>query len=839
MLKINELQIENLREDCVTDNKSPSISFALDSDLADSKLEKAVIMVNGENRIVTKQVGIVCENVVNKRFTSYEVSVTAQDNHNQSATRSISFTSGRLDLPWEGNWITDRSYRFANGTSPVPMTFMKSFTISKKIRKAFITSTAIGIYELNLNGSKVGDEFFAPGFTSYKHTLQYQYYDVTNLLLEKNELQAVVGPGWAVGRFTYHSKSKITEKRQALLLELFLEYEDGTNDKIVTDDSWKVTVEGNYRFGDFYDGETYDATIELASVNWKSADTFHPRIKPIIVARYGCKVTAHELMLPKEVLTAKNGGTIYDFGQNFAGVIKIKLQGKKGQTIRVRHSETIFDGDICVNSLRTAKATATYICMDGEQEYMPRLTYMGFRYVEVFGIKPEQIEVMAVALYSDFDQIGEFSCSNSLLNKLQSNIVWSGKSNFVDIPTDCPQRDERLGWTGDIAIFSSTACFNFDMGRFLDKWLVDVRAEQSFGGGIPMVVPSTPGIGPVVATACWGDSCIIVPWVQYMASGDVSILRKQYSTMKRFLKAAKFWAGLGSVTKDKRRVWKLLFQFGDWCAPGNGTDVKGWLKKGPWMGTAYFANSTRIVSEVAEILGEIEDSKKFKKLHNEICRAFINVFTDGNGKLHEEFQTGYVLPIYFGMADNHTLRKMSDRLNKLVVENDYHLATGFPGTPFLLFALSDYGHMDTAFKLLLQDTCPSWIYQIKRGGTTLWEQWDNIKSEQEETHCISDSSVSFNHYAYGAVGDFMYRRILGIEATEAGYRKFKVQPILGGNLTSAKGSVKTPYGRICVSWKMEADEFSLWVEVPVSTMCEIILPNGRNKVVRSGRHYFK
>ena len=841
MIKIDEIRIENLPSGCVTDNSSPVVSFAMNSDVPDTRLENAIVKIGNWEKKVEKQTGIVCEEAVSDPFTEYSVHIIAKDNHGAAAEKTAMFQSGRMGMKWEAHWITDKSYQFSNGTSPAPMTFFKKFTCNKKVKRAYITATAIGIYELILNGKKAGTEYFAPGYTDYKYSLQYQYYDVTDYITSENKIVAVVGGGWAVGRFTYKSKSKITEERQAFLMELFVEYEDGELMKVITDSSWRVTEEGNYRFGDFYDGETYDATIDINKVVCKNADLFHPRINPKITAQYGCSVTEQERMIPVECFPAKNGEMIYDFGQNFAGVVSLKITGTNGQKIIVRHAETLFEDDLCVNSLRTAKATITYICNDGTQTYSPRLTYMGFRYIGISGINPQNIEVSALVLHSDMEEIGSFECSEPMLNKLQSNIRWSGKSNFVDVPTDCPQRDERLGWTGDIAIFASTACYNFDMSRFLDKWLVDVRSAQGKGGGLPFVIPKETSVGPVVATACWGDSCIIVPWAEYLARGDLNILEQQYPTMKRFLKAAKWWAGLFSIRKNHRRIWKYLFQFGDWCAPGNGTDVKGWLKKGPWMGTAYFANSCDILAKVAALLGKQKESKYYAHLREEICSAYINVFTDGNGKLKQEFQTGYVLPIYFQMAKGNFAGKMAENLNRLVIENNYHLSTGFVGTPYLLFALADQGYVDTAYRVLLQDTCPSWIYEIKNGGTTFWEQWDAVKEGTENDagrHCISDSSVSFNHYAYGAVGDFLYRRLVGIEPIEGGYKKFSVHPVIGGGITSAKGSVKSPYGKIQVEWNICDEEFCIKIKVPVSTECEITLPSGQRTCVASGEHTF-
>lgn len=501
------------------------------------------------------------------------------------------------------------------------------------------------------------------------------------------------------------------------------------------------------------------------------------------------------------------------------------IRGTQGCEVTVRHSEVLCQGDLYVKSLRTAKATATYICKDGIQEYSPRLTYMGFRYVGIEGIEADKVDVSAHALYSDIENIGSFECSDELLNQLQNNIVWGGKSNFIDIPTDCPQRDERMGWTGDISVFARTACFNFDLSAFLNKWLRDVRYEQGHGGGIPLVVPKQGISAPTVATACWGDSCILVPWAEYLARGDKQLLKAMYPTMKKFLKAVKFWASLSGPGRYRRNIWKWLFQFGDWCAPEGG--VMDWMKRGKWTATAYYANSCAIVARVARLLGEGKEAARYETLNRKISAAYRHVFTDGRGRLKNEFQTGYVLPLAFGLVKGEEKAKMAENLVRLIQKNGYHLSTGFTGTPYLLFALADTGHADAAYKILLQDTPPSWIYCIKQGATTTWEEWTIDP-------CKEGNIPSYNHYAYGAVGDFLYRRVAGIEPLEGGYKKFRVKPVLDGGLTYAKASVKTPYGIASAQWKIEGNLFLLTVSVPVSAACEVILPSGKKRIVKSG-----
>ena len=844
MLKITDLKVNNLREGCITDS-APYLSFALVSDIHGEALAAATISCGSWKITTTDQLDIRCD-VELKPYTGYEVFVEATGTSGETAKAAVRFQTGRLDTPWTASWITDGTYDFAKKVSPLPMTFRHRFVVTKPIKRSWINSTALGVYELMLNERKVGNDYFAPGLTSYEHQIQYQTYDVTDQLSKSNILHAVVAGGWAAGSFNYIRKNKISADKQALLLELHIEYIDGSTEIISTDESWEVTEEGNFRQAEWYDGEEYDASIDLEAASWRKCSITKPRGKPALIAQYGSPVRVQEKLQPISCARADSGELIYDFGQNFAGVIYARINGKSGQKIVFRHAEVLVEGELFVKSLRTAKATAIYTCVQGEQTYSPRLTYMGFRYVGVTGIDADELELSALVLHSDIEETGSFECSNALINQLQSNIRWGGKSNFVDIPTDCPQRDERQGWTGDIAVFASTACFNFDMSRFFDKWLLDMRSEQSRGGGLPMVIPRAGDSWPAMTTACWGDSCVLVPWAEYLARGSKSLLRKQYPTIKCFLKSVKRWSGLFSLTPNSRHIWRFPFQFGDWCAPDE--TVRQWMAKGKWVATAYFANSCNITAQIAEILGETEDAAYYRKLRDKIIRAYREVFTDGAGTLKKEFQTAYVLPLHFAMtaANNTENKTMADNLVRLVREAGNHLTTGFTGTPYLLFALSDNGHPDVAFDLLLQETCPSWLYEVRAGGTTVWERWDALrpdgtvnvgdlsggKSEEES----SGGMVSFNHYANGAVGDWLYRRIAGIEAISGGYRSFRIKPLIGGGITSARGEVNCPYGRIVSDWRLEGGEFLIDVEVPVSCECLLTLPDGCESRLLSGSH---
>lgn len=841
MLKISRLTVEHLAEGCVTDRPDPEVSFRLMSDRKNVTLKQARISVNGWSVKTDSQILIPYRGNKLQPFTEYQVRVEAEDNTGEKAQAETVFETGRMETPWKAEWITDGEYSFTDKkVSPVPMMFRKKFKCIRKVKEAKIYASALGIYELIVNGKKAGDRYFAPGFTSYRHEMQYQVYDVTDMLSGDNTLTAVVSGGWAVGSFVFTRVNRHDADRQAFLAELRITYEDGMQEVIGTDDSWEVTEDGPYRMADIYDGETYDASVDVEKIPWRKAAPEKLRFVPDLRADYSSPVRAHEEMHPVARTKLADGTLIYDFGQNFAGVIKLKIQGKKGQVITVRHAEILNkDGSLNVEFLRTAKATAAYTCRDGQQEYSPRFTYMGFRYASVSGISEENIEVSALALYSDIEKIGGFTCSDEMLNRLQKNIIWSSRSNFVEIPTDCPQRDERMGWTGDIAVFAPTACFNFDISRFIKKWLIDVRAEQLPTGGIPNTVPAQgygfPATMPAMAVDWWGDACVLVPWAQYMAQGDIQVLKDMYPVMKKYVKACRFWAGFG-VGKH-RYIWNTpsVLHFGDWVAP-DVPKMSQWQKRSKWTATASLYNTSRITAMTADILGEKEDAEYFKKLSDKVADAYVSVFTDGKGKMKEEFQTAYVLPLWFKMFPEDAQKKAAENLAQLAGRSDYCIGTGFPGTPYILFALADNGQEETAFKMLMNTKCPSWLYEVKSGATTIWERWDGL---DENGECpISDDGtdmmISYNHYASGAVGAFLYERIAGIQAIEPGYRTFRIRPLAGGGITSARGSTDSPYGKIVSDWKIEEGIFSLDIEVPAGTKCAVTLPDRTTSEYGSG-----
>ncbi len=847
MLTIRRFTVESLVRGCVTDNPRPRFSFSTDTDRPGDRLTAATLRVGDWQADALDQIAIPYGGAPLKPFTAYTAVLELTAQSGDTARGELHFETGRLDTPWQAVWISDPDYRFTEKkVSPEPMCFRRVFTPGKTVTRARIYATALGVYELELNGKKVGDRYFAPGFTSYRSQLPYQCYEITDALAGQNELLVHVGGGWAVGSYLYTRKNRHDGDRQALLLELRLEYADGTAEILGTDAQWTVSREGPFRMADLYDGETYDARVEPAKLRWRQAAPEKLRISPRLIADYGAPVKAHERFAPVQWHKDPDGLWICDFGQNLAGVVELTIDGRAGQTITLRHAEILNpDGSLNRAFLRTAKATATYICKDGVQTYHPRMSYMGFRYVSLEGAEPEQIQLTAVALYSDLPAVGGFACSNEMVNRLQSNILWGAKSNLVDIPTDCPQRDERLGWTGDIAVFSPTACFNFDMSRFFDKWLRDVRAEQGPGGGIPNVVPAQgfgfPTTMPLMAIDWWGDACVLVPWAEYRARGDRSVLTQNYETMKRYVKACAFWARLGSFGKH-RYLWNTpaTLHFGDWVTPDL-PQMKQWQARAKWTATASLCNTAGILSQVASILGKEADAARYKALSERVADAYISILTDGKGRLLEEFQTAYVLPLHVGMfPDRATQKAAADRLCKLAADQDWRIGTGFPGTPYILFALADNGHADGAYQMLLCDRCPSWLYEVRQGATTVWERWDAL---DENGLCPigddgTDVMISYNHYASGAVGDFLYRRVAGLEALAPGYRRFVVRPVPGGGLQWAKAHTETPFGLLSASWQIQNGTFTLTVHAPMGAEGQAVLPDGSEHPCLCGENTF-
>ena len=736
----------------------------------------------------------------------------------------------------EAKWITGSAPLDDDRTVP-PYLFRGAYQIGKTVVGARLYASALGCYTVRVNGRRVSDRCFAPGYTQYDQRVLYNEYDVTALLTDmdkqgKIRIEAEVSGGWYAGRLGLCSDRNRYGEKRAFVLQLEIAYADGGSDRFVTDATWKVSADGPRRFADFLDGEVYDARKE-APATWAPVAIYTGELPKRIEAEDGVPVRGHERLCPISITKSSDGETLVDFGRNIAGIVEIgPFQGKAGQEIVIRHGELLQSGRLYTDNLRTAKAELRYICRDGVQSYRPEFTYMGFRYVSVKGFEPTKDNIRAFALYSDMPQAGSFRCSNEDLNQLQQNILTSLKANFVDIPTDCPQRDERCGWTGDIAVFAPSAAFNMDITRFMKKWLKDLALGQTDKGVIGMIAPNN-GLSKKKTDnfllnfslrandAVWGDAILLVPWAVYMSSGDDSVLRDCYDNMKAWVEYEKRMSARFSLG-DRRYIWSFGFHFGDWLAPGD--SIPASMKKAKWTSTAYFANSARLLSRIADILGKTEDAVYYRLLYSRIRTAFQNCLIGPDGHIKKGFQSIYVLALQFDLLTDRQRTLALDDLVADIRRRGNHLATGFVGTDKLLFALSDNGKTDLAYELLLQDSCPSWLYPIRCGATSIWERWDALKPDG--TVHEEGNMVSFNHYAYGAVGNWLYTRLGGLEATAPGYREFRIAPMPGGDLSWAEVSHSCPYGEIQVKWETKGDVFTISFQVPAGTKAHVVLPDG-------------
>jgi alpha-L-rhamnosidase len=705
---------------------------------------------------------------------------------------------------------------------PCPI-FRKTFNVPRPISRATLLITAHGLYVATLNGQKIGTAWFTPGFTSYHRRLQYQQYDVAGQLFPgMNELQVTIGDGWWRGRFGADMHNDRYGHDAGLLAQLEITYTDGTRDTLITDTSWQCST-GPIRYADLYTGEVQDTRVVTGP--WSAVKTGEgpgPNLVPTISE----PVREHENFHPVRILTTPKGETVLDFGQNLAGWVRFTVNGQPGDTVRLMHAEALDSlGDFFTGNLRAAKAEDIYVLRGGPQTLSPHFTYHGFRYVKVIGY-PGEIQAdnfSSVALYTDLPETGSFTCSDPQLNQLQSNITWSQKSNFFDIPTDCPQRSERFGWAGDVQIFARTAAFNSNIKVFLEKWLADLAAEQGTNGGLPVFIPDyrfPDTVRPRGGVAGWGDAATILPWTLFEVYGDTNILRRQYPSMKAWVDHVHQQATVNGG------LWQAR-GYGDWYSPTGPTDIG-------YIDMCFYAHSSSILAQTANILGNTGDAAAYTQLADSIRTRFVSTYFQHDSSLSNS-QTAYVLALQFDLLPEAMRSEAAARLVWLIHQNNDHLGTGFLGTPGLLWVLSRYGYSDLAFALLKQTTPPSWLYPLSKGATTIWEKWDGIRPDG------GFDTSSLNHYAYGAVGDWLYRYIAGIDAIEPGFRQIRIAPHPGGGLTRVNASYRCPYGAIVSNWTVENRRFKLTVVIPHHTTATIQLPrepgtSGRR--VGPGRHHW-
>lgn len=724
---------------------------------------------------------------------------------------------------WKASWVGFGSEPVVKGSKPAQY-FRKDFSSAKKIKSARVYITSQGLYQLFLNGKKVSADLFTPGWTSYKNRIQYQTYDVASMLQPKNAIGAIVGDGWFRGNIGWGNENGYYGSKLALLAQLQINYTDGTSETIGTDDSWKVAT-GPVISSDIYNGETYDARKEMPA--WANAgfdDSKWEKVavvdqpKKILVAPQGVPVKAIEEIKPVKLITTPKGETVFDMGQNMVGWVRLKVQGKKSDQITLKFAEVLDkEGNFYTENLRAAKATDVYILKgDGVEVFEPHFTFHGFRFVKIEGLsaQPSMDLITGVVVHSDMTPTGTFTCSDPLINQLQHNIQWGQKGNFLDVPTDCPQRDERLGWTGDAQVFSMTAAFNFDVAPFYTKWTRDIAADQLPNGLVPHVIPDVLKGGG--GSTAWADVSLIVPWTTYLVYGDQRILEVQYPSMKAWVEYMKGRAG-------EDFLWTGDFHFGDWLAfATNRSDYPGATTEKDLIATAYFAYSSGLLAKIAGIIGQKEDAKKYAQLSENIKKAFIHEFVTPAGRLVSNTQTAYSLALAFNLLPEDLIPKAAGYLAEDVKKMG-HLTTGFVGTPLLCKTLSAHGYEDLAFMLLNRKQYPSWLYPVTQGATTIWERWDGQKPDGS----FQDVGMnSFNHYAYGAIGEWLYRYVAGmdIDPEIPGYKHILLAPHPGGGLTNADAEFTSLYGKVKSAWKIDGNDFVYDVTVPANTTATVTLP---------------
>ena len=733
-------------------------------------------------------------------------------------------------------------------TGSAAVCFVRKIAVGEGLVRAVLSVSAIGIYEAKINGEKIGHQVLTPGWTNYDHRVQVMTEDVTAQMKQENMLSISVGPGWAVGRMGYQGDRQLYADEVHAVCELTLTYADGREETVTTGEDWEVYTH-EVTFADIYDGETVDKTHEpkLLGKAVLVGEAFS------LIAQVGADITEQERFAPVELITTPKGERVVDFGQNLVGYVELKIKAKRGDRVVLSFAEVLDrDGNFYKENYRTAKNIVTYICSGGEDTFKPRFSFQGYRYIRLDEYPFDTVDLdgfRSVAVSSLLPRTGRFACGDAKINQLYHNIIWGQKSNYLDIPTDCPQRDERLGWTGDTQVFCRTAALNFDVRKFFEKWLGDLRLEQKENGAVLGVCPEKfKGTYQTRISAGWGDVATIVPWTLYEIYGDEKLLSENFELMRR-------WVEYMRHAGDEEYLWLGGYHYGDWLAMDAGGDTYVGATSNDLIATVFYAHSVDLLVRAGEVLGK--DMSEYRALHTKVKDAFRAYFME-NGMPKEEFpltevvqagkkpsdfirkgmtQTALVLILHFGLCLEEEREALGEKLCELISDFGNRMSTGFLGTPYLLHVLSSIGRQDVAYELFFGEDNPSWLYSVNHGATTMWEHWNSLK---EDGSFWSTDMNSFNHYSYGAVGDWMYGEICGVKIAEggAGYRKILFEPHPIRRLGFAKCALETVQGRIESHWYYAGERVNFEFTVPAGAEATIVLPDGRRETVTGGSYYY-
>ena len=726
--------------------------------------------------------------------------------------------------------------------------YRKTFTVAAKpLKKAILSASSVGVYVAELNGARVGDAVLTPGWTSYKHRIQVQTYDVTDMIRAGENLLSVgVGQGWAVGCIGYGHDKHYTADHVSLIASLTLTYTDGTAETVATGEDWEVET-SQILSSDIYMGETVDLTAPVETVGHAVKDDVKTRLIPQV----GEWIREQERIAPIAVFRTPKNELVVDFGQNMTGYVELKIHAPRGSRIVMHHGEVLDrDGNFYNANYRSSKSENVYICSGGDDVFKPSYTFQGFRYIHLVEFPYDTVEpasLRAIAVHSDMKRTGHFVCGNEKINQLYHNIIWGQKSNYLDIPTDCPQRDERLGWTGDTQVFCRTGAINYNTAKFFRKWMGDVALEQTPEGAVKGVVPAALKHGDTRISAAWGDAACVVPWEIYLAFGDKAELRRCIPIMKK-------WVEYIHHTGPAEFLWLGGMHYGDWLAMDAGEDSYVGATSNDLIASAFFAYSTSLLVKAGEALGM--DMTEYRTLYRNVRQAFRDYFME-NGMPKAEFpltevtrpdhspvdtvrrgmtQTALTLILHFDLCEENERPALAAKLVELIRENGNRMTTGFVGTPYLLHTLSENGYTDVAYTLLMQEQNPSWLYSVCHGATTMWEHWNSLK---EDGSFWSTHMNSFNHYAYGAVFDWIFGVACGIKTDPdaPAYRHINIAPHPDRCLGFADASIDTAYGTVRVHWYYkENDRVAYEIDIPQNTTATLTLPGSSPVELQAGSY---